>query len=92
MSKTKPGRGLIKRNVRDDDKVYVAPNCSYVPETDDHRRLWPKVCGIIGEHGAWYSTLRAACGANKDYIAYLIGDLGALVCPDVDRRMGRGGS
>lgn len=89
MNSKKPGRGMVKRHIQDADKVFVAPDCSYVPSTEDHKRLWPKICTIIGERGAWYSTLRAASAPNKDYIAYLIGDLGALVSPELDKRLGQ---
>jgi hypothetical protein len=92
MNSTKPGRALIKRHIQNADKVFVAPTCTYVPETAEHNQLWTKLCVMIGERGAWYSTLKAACSGNKDYVAYLIGDLGALVCSKLEERMGRTGA
>lgn len=88
MNKKKPGRAQVKRHIKDDDRVFVAPDGGYLPETNDHKIMWPRIVKMIGERGAWYSTLRAACSSNKDYVAYLIGDLGALKCPEVDRRLG----
>lgn len=60
---------------------------SYVPEKADHQVTWPKLVAEIGTKGAWYSTSRAICGANKDYVAYLIGDLGVLNCPSLQKRL-----
>ena len=81
MKSTLIGRSRVKTNILDNDRVFVASNHTYTPQTEDHRRTWPRVVAAIGEKGAWYSTLRAIAGGNYDYIAYLIGDVGALVRP-----------
>jgi len=80
-------RAIVKKNVQDADYVFVNPAKTYAPETNEHRTLWPKLLTIIGEKGAWYSTLRAACGGNKDYVAYLVGDLHVLRIPRMDERL-----
>jgi hypothetical protein len=80
-------RSIAKANIQDGDRVFVAAGKSYVPEKDDHRVTWPKLVAAIGTKGAWYSTLKAISGTNKDYVAYLIGDLGVLHCPDLEKRL-----
>jgi hypothetical protein len=80
-------RSIVKAHIQDADRVFVSAGKSYVPEKDDHRVAWPKLVAAIGTKGVWYSTLRAICGANKDYVAYLIGDLGVLNCPDLEKRL-----
>lgn len=80
-------RSIVKAHIRDADRVYVSAGRSYVPEKDDHRSTWLKLVAAIGSKGAWYSTLRAICGTNKDYVAYLIGDLGVLKCPALEERL-----
>lgn len=76
MKSTLIGRSRVKANILDNDEVLIASNHTYTPQTEDHRRTWPRVVAAIGEKGAWYSTLRAIAGGNYDYIAYLIGDVG----------------
>jgi hypothetical protein len=87
MKRTDLTRALVKRHIKDDDRVFVAPDCQYEPQTDDHKKLWPKIRAVITERGAWYSTVRAAGGTNKDYAAYLIGDLRALRVPELEKRL-----
>jgi len=41
-----------------------------------------------GERGAMYSTLKAIGGPKKDYVVYLIGQLGVLRCPALGQRLG----
>lgn len=82
------GRSRVKANILDSDRVFVALDHAYTPQTEDHRRTWPRIVAAIGEKGAWYSTLRAITGPNHDYVAYLIGDVGALICPAMDARIG----
>jgi hypothetical protein len=88
MTRVLIGRSRVKTNILDSDRVFVAPDHTYAPQTEEHRRLWPRIVAAIGEKGAWYSTLRAISGGNYDYIAYLIGDAGALVCPAMEERIG----
>lgn len=80
-------RAIVKAHIQDADRVYVSVGKSYAPEKDDHRVAWPKLVAAIGTRGAWYSTLRAISGANKDYVAYLLGDLGVLTCPALQERL-----
>jgi hypothetical protein len=80
-------RSIVKAHIQDADRVFVAAGKSYVPEKDDHRVTWPKLIAAIGTNGAWYSTLKALSGANKDYVAYLIGDLKVLHCPALQARL-----
>jgi hypothetical protein len=80
-------RSIVKAHIQDADRVYVSTGKSYVPEKEDHRLTWPKLVAAIGKKGAWYSTLKAKCGSNKDYVAYLIGDLGVLNCPALQERL-----
>jgi hypothetical protein len=87
MKSVRLTRALVKTHIEDADKIFVAEGHNYVPETEDHRRTWPKIVEAIGQRGAWYSTLKALSGSNKDYVAYLIGDLGALRCPALERRL-----
>jgi hypothetical protein len=79
-------RAIVKKHVRDNDNVVLGK--PYAPETHEHRKLWSKLTSLIGETGEWYSTLRAACGDNKDYIAYLVGDLQVLRIPKLEERLG----
>ncbi len=58
------------------DRVFLATDRRYAPESLDHQQLWPKMAAAIersGERGAMYATLRAIGGSNKNYAAYLIG-------------------
>jgi hypothetical protein len=80
-------RSIVKAHIQDADRVFVSAGKPYVPEKVDHRVTWPKLVAAIGTRGAWYSTLKALSGANKDYVAYLIGDLGVLNCPDLEKRL-----
>jgi hypothetical protein len=80
-------RSIVKAHVLDGDRVYISAGKPYVPEKADHRVTWPKLVAAIGTKGAWYSTLKALSGANKDYVAYLIGDLGVLNCPALEKRL-----
>jgi hypothetical protein len=80
-------RSIVKAHIQDGDRVFVSVDKSYVPEKADHRVTWPKLVAAIGTKGAWYSTLKAISGANKDYVAYLIGDLGVLNCPALRERL-----
>ena len=59
-------RSIVKAHILDADRVYVSAGKSYVPEKADHRLTWPKLVAAIGTNGAWYSTLKALGGANKD--------------------------
>lgn len=79
-------RTIVKKHVRDTDDVFLGK--TYAPETHEHRKLWSKLTSLIGDRGAWYSTLRAACGGNKDYVAYLVGDLQVLRIPKLEERLG----
>lgn len=87
MTKPLIGRSRVKAKIQDNDRVFVATDHTYTPQTEDHRRTWPRIVAAIGEKGAWYSTLRAIAGANHDYVAYLIGDIGALTCPAMEERL-----
>jgi hypothetical protein len=80
-------RSIVKAHIQDADRVFVSAGNPYVPEKADHRVTWPKLVAAIGTKGAWYSTLKALSGANKDYVAYLIGDLGVLHCPALQERL-----
>jgi hypothetical protein len=80
-------RSIVKAHIQDADRVFVSAGKSYVPEKADHRATWPQLVARMGTKGAWYSTLKAICGANKDYVAYLIADLGVLNCPDLEKRL-----
>jgi hypothetical protein len=87
MNRSLIGRSRVKANIRDDDRIFISPDHTYVPQTEDHRRTWPRIVASIGAKGAWYSTLRTIAGSNHDYVAYLIGDLGVLICPGLEQRM-----
>jgi len=83
-------RARVKQNIQDGDRVFVAPAKTYTPETVDHQQCWPKIVSAIEQSnacGAKYSTLKALCGSNKDYVAYLIGQLQVLRCPAVEDRL-----
>ena len=81
-------RAMVKKHIQDADVVVLSPHKTYAPTTNEHLQLWPKLVALIGEKGAWYSTLRAACGGNHGYVAYLIGDLGVLRVPKLEARLG----
>ncbi|MGE3594156.1 MAG: hypothetical protein AB7N70_01305 [Dehalococcoidia bacterium] len=87
-------RAIVRRLVRDDDRVIRNDRtASYVPATNEHRELWPKVLQKVdaaGERGAWYATLKSVGKGNADYAAYLIGDLKVLSCPALEARMALG--
>jgi hypothetical protein len=88
MKRSELSTALVKRHIEDADRVFIAPDCAYDPKTDDHRKLWPNICAAIGERGAWYSTVRAVSGQNKNYAAYLIGALRVLRVPSLEQRLG----
>jgi hypothetical protein len=70
--------------------VFIVPAKIYTPETLDHQQCWPKIVAAIERskaRGAMYSTLRAIGGSNKDYAAYLIGQLQVLQCPALEERL-----
>jgi len=84
---------VIKKHIRDDDRVHLNPDRPYTPQTDEHRQLWPRIVDAIqkgGPKGAWYSSLKAIGGGNADYCAYLLGDLHVLTCPVLEKRLGVG--
>ena len=83
-------RALVKQRIEEGDRVFLATDRHYRPETVDHQLLWPKMAAAIeksGERGAMYATLRAIGGSNKNYAAYLIG-LHVLRCPALESRLG----
>jgi hypothetical protein len=80
-------RAVVKKHIRDADRVVVNAARTYTPQTDEHRQLWPKILAAIkksGDRGVWYSSVKAIGGGNVDYAAYLIGDLGVLRCPALE--------
>ena len=80
-------RALVRRHIQDTDRVFIADDHLYSPKTGDHQTMWPSIRSAIGSRGAWYSSLRAKCRGNRDYILYLIGDVKALTCPAVEDRL-----
>jgi hypothetical protein len=73
------------------DRVFLNPAKPYAPETNDHKRCWPKMVAAIeksGDRGATYAMLKAIGESNKDYAVYLIGQLGVLRCPALEQRLG----
>jgi hypothetical protein len=83
-------RSIVKLNIQDGDRVFLVDTRNYTPETNDHRQCWPKIIAAIkknGERGAMYATLRAIGGSNKNYAAYLIGQLHVLRCPALEGRL-----
>ena len=87
-------RANVKRHTEDGDRVFLGPNATtYRPQTGDHQALWPKIRDAVeksGERGVMYATLKTMGGSNKAYVAYLIGDIGALRCPMLESRLGVG--
>jgi hypothetical protein len=84
-------RAIAKQNIQDADRVFLNPDKPYVPETNDHKLSWPKIVAVIeksGDRGVMYATLKAIGGSNKDYAVYLIGQLGVLRCPALEKRLG----
>lgn len=88
MKRAELTRAIVRKHVEDGDIVVLNRQRTYAPETQEHRQLWAKLVALIGEKGEWYSTLRAACGGNKNYVAYLVGDLDVLRVPKLDARLG----
>ena len=83
-------RTLVKQRIADGDRVFLADR-PYAPQTLDHQQLWPRIVAAIeasGARGAMYATLRAIGGTNKNYAAYLIGQLHVLRCPALESRLG----
>jgi hypothetical protein len=91
MTQQQLSRALVKQRIQDGDRVFLATNRTYKPETNDHRQCWPKCVAAIESskgRGVMYSTLKAIGGSNKDYAAYLIGQLQVLRCPALEQRIG----
>jgi hypothetical protein len=78
---------IVKAHILGADRVYVPAGKSYSGEGRSSCDLANTCCRQIGRKGAWYSTIKALSGANKDYVAYLIGDLGVLYCPSLQARL-----
>jgi len=91
MTKKLLTRAIVKQRIQDGDRVFLAGDKHYTPATADHKQCWPKIIAAVekgGERGAMYSTLRAIGGSNKEYAAYLIGQLQVLQCPALEDRLG----
>lgn len=91
MTESRLTRALVKQRIQDGDRVFLVENRAYKPETNDHRKCWPKIALAIEMskgRGAMYAALRAIGGSNKDYAAYLIGQLQVLRCPALEQRLG----
>jgi hypothetical protein len=80
-------RSIVKAHIQDADRVYVSAGKSYVSGEGRSSCYLAQTCCRDRNKGAWYSTLKALSGANKDYVAYLIGDLGVLHCPALQERL-----
>lgn len=87
MNSNQLSRAAVRAEIRETDRVTLNPERPYTPQTADHLRLWPKIEQTVRETGAWYSTLRAIAGTNRDYVLYLIGDLGVLRCEALEKRL-----
>jgi hypothetical protein len=81
-------RAVVRNQIQEMDRIFVADDHQYKPMKRDHQKLWPRIMCATGSNGAWYSTLRTLCHGNHDYILYLIGDIGALKCPTLEQRLG----
>lgn len=92
MSSTSITRSMVRKHIKDDDRVLAnVRTASYVPETEEHRQLWPRIHQAVergGEKGVWFSALKAIGRGNPDYAAYLIGQLHVLRCPALEQRLG----
>jgi hypothetical protein len=91
MAEPRLTRALVKQRIQDGDRVFLVDSGTYKPETKDHRQCWPKIALAIEMskgRGTTYAALRAIGGSNKDYAAYLIGQLQVLRCPVLEQRLG----